>query len=225
MRIVLGEVEHIDPVARQLAVTELDHPVTISYDSLIVAGGAVTSYFGHDDFRRRASGMKSLDDALYLRGQIFGAFEEAEAETDEERRRALMTFVVVGGGPTGVEMAGQLKELSSRALRRNYRRIDPSQTRVVLVEGGDAAGGHHGRAAFPHHPAGSDQIGHRGPPRGDGHRDGRRLRDASPSPMGRSRRSRLRPRSGRPGPALRPSAPRLAENDRHPRRPQWPRSG
>src|ERR1700722_5182033 len=138
MRIVLGEVEHIDPVARQLAVTELDRPVTISYDSLIVAGGAVTSYFGHDDFRRRASGMKSLDDALYLRGQIFGAFEKAEAETDEERRRALMTFIVVGGGPTGVEMAGQLKELSSRALRRNYRRIDPSQTRVVLVEGGDA---------------------------------------------------------------------------------------
>ena len=138
MRIVLGEVEHIDPVARQLAVTELDRPVTISYDSLIVAGGAVTSYFGHDDFRRWASGMKSLDDALYLRGQIFGAFEEAEAETDEKRRRALMTFVVAGGGPTGVEMAGQLKELSSRALRRNYRRIDPSQTRVVLVEGGDA---------------------------------------------------------------------------------------
>lgn len=138
MRIVLGEVEHIDPVARQLAVTELDHPVTINYDSLIVAGGAVTSYFGHDDFRNQASGMKSLDDALYLRGQIFGAFEEAEAEPDNERRQALMTFVVVGGGPTGVEMAGQLKELSSRALRRNYRRIDPSQTRVVLVEGGDA---------------------------------------------------------------------------------------
>ena len=77
---MLGEVEHIDPDARQLTVTELDHPVTIDYDSLIVAGGAVTSYFGHDDFRRWASGMKSLDDALYLRGQIFGAFERAEAE-------------------------------------------------------------------------------------------------------------------------------------------------
>jgi NADH:ubiquinone reductase (H+-translocating) len=137
MRIILGEVEHIDLDARQLTVTELDHQVSIDYDSLIVAGGAVTSYFGHDDFRAQACGMKSLDDALYLRGQIFGAFERAEAEPDEARRRALMTFVVIGGGPTGVEMAGQLKELSSRALRRNYRRIDPQQTRVVLVEGGD----------------------------------------------------------------------------------------
>jgi NADH dehydrogenase len=137
MRILLAEVEHIDPEARQISITELDHRVTIDYDSLIVAGGAVTSYFGHDDFTREASGMKSLDDALYLRGQIFGAFERAEAEDDTERRKALMTFVVVGGGPTGVEMAGQLKELSRRALRRNYRRIDPRSTRVVLVEGGD----------------------------------------------------------------------------------------
>jgi NADH dehydrogenase len=137
MRIVLGEVEHIDPDERRITVNELDHRVSIDYDSLIVAGGAVTSYFGHDDFRASACGMKSLDDALYLRGQIFGAFERAEAEDDEATRRALMTFVVVGGGPTGVEMAGQLKELSSRALRRNYRRIDPQQTRVVLVEGTD----------------------------------------------------------------------------------------
>ncbi len=97
----------------------------------------MTSYFGHDEFRRAASGMKSLDDALALRGQIFGAFEQAEAEADEATRRRLMTFVVVGGGPTGVEMAGQLKELSRRALHRNYRRIDPSDTRVVLVEGVD----------------------------------------------------------------------------------------
>ncbi len=81
--------------------------------------------------------MKSLDDALALRGQIFGAFELAEAESDEDERQRLMTFVVVGGGPTGVEMAGQLKELSRRALRRNYRRIDPRHTRVVLVEGID----------------------------------------------------------------------------------------
>ena len=81
--------------------------------------------------------MKSLDDALALRGHIFGAFELAEAEQDQEERRRLMTFVVVGGGPTGVEMAGQLKELSRRALRRNYRMIDPHDTRVVLVEGID----------------------------------------------------------------------------------------
>ena len=81
--------------------------------------------------------MKSLDDALALRGEIFGAFELAEAEPDEAARRRLMTFVVVGGGPTGVEMAGQLKELSRRALRRNYRRINPQDAGVVLVEGTD----------------------------------------------------------------------------------------
>jgi NADH dehydrogenase len=136
LRVVLGEVKGIDAASRQVAVNQLGRRVTIPYDSLIVAGGAETSYFGHDEFRRAASGMKSLNDALALRGQIFGAFERAEAEDDEERRQALMTFVVIGGGPTGVEMAGQLKELSRRALRRNYRRIDPRATRVVLVEGG-----------------------------------------------------------------------------------------
>ena len=135
--VVLGEVTDIDPVAHTVATTELSgRKVAIGYDSLIVAAGAVISYYGHDEFRQWASGMKSLNDALYLRGQIFGAFEQAEAEDDEERRRALMTFVVIGGGPTGVEMAGQLKELSRRALQHNYRRIDPHMTRVVLIEGG-----------------------------------------------------------------------------------------
>jgi NADH:ubiquinone reductase (H+-translocating) len=125
-------------VARTVATTELGgRQIAIGYDSLIVAAGAVTWYYGHDEFRQSASGMKSLNDALSLRGQIFGAFERAEAEDDEERRRALMTFVVIGGGPTGVEMAGQLKELSRRALQHNYRNIDPHMTRVVLVEGGD----------------------------------------------------------------------------------------
>jgi len=137
LRVVLAEVEHIDVKARQVHADEFGKPLTIGYDSLIVAGGATTSYFGHDEFRTAASGMKSLDDALALRGRIFGAFELAEAEADADERRRLMTFVVVGGGPTGVEMAGQLKELSRRALRRNYRRIDPRETRVVLVEGID----------------------------------------------------------------------------------------
>jgi len=135
LRVVLGEVEHIDLDTKSVRVDEFGTPITIDYDSLIVAGGATTSYFGHDEFRRSASGMKSLDDALALRGEIFGAFELAEAQPDEAARRRLMTFVVVGGGPTGVEMAGQLKELSRRALRRNYRRINPQDARVVLVEG------------------------------------------------------------------------------------------
>jgi NADH dehydrogenase len=138
LRVVLGEVDGIDPVAHTVAATELgQRQVEIGYDSLIVAAGAVTSYFGHDEFGHAASGMKSLNDAMRLRGQIFGAFEWAESEEDDARRRALMTFVVIGGGPTGVEMAGQLKELSRRALQRNYRRIDPHATRVVLLEGGD----------------------------------------------------------------------------------------
>jgi NADH:ubiquinone reductase (H+-translocating) len=133
---VLGEVKAIQPEGKTLEVLEFGSLRTIAYDSLIVAAGATTSYFGHDEYRPLAPGMKSLDDALLLREQIFSAFERAEAEEDDQLCRALMTFVVVGGGPTGVEMAGQLKELSRRALRSNYRRIDPSSTRVLLVEGG-----------------------------------------------------------------------------------------
>ncbi len=137
LRVILGEVEHVDVEARQVHVDEFGKPLTIGYDSLIVACGATSSYFGHDEFRQASCGMKTLDDALALRGNIFGAFELAEAEQDPEERRRLMTFVVVGGGPTGVEMAGQLRELSRRALRRNYRMIHPVDARVVLVEGVD----------------------------------------------------------------------------------------
>jgi NADH dehydrogenase len=137
LRVVLAEVERIDVGTRAVHADEFGKPLTIGYDSLIVAGGAASSYFGHDEFRAASCSMKSLDDALALRGQIFGAFELAEAEADKAARRRLMTFVVVGGGPTGVEMAGQLRELSRRALRHNYRMIDPVDTRVVLVEGVD----------------------------------------------------------------------------------------
>jgi NADH:ubiquinone reductase (H+-translocating) len=137
LRVILGEVEDIDLESRQVHVDEFGKPLTVRYDSLIVAGGASSSYFGHEEFRTNSCAMKTLDDALALRGNIFGAFELAEAETDPEERRRLMTFVVVGGGPTGVEMAGQLRELSRRALRGNYRMIDPVDTRVVLIEGVD----------------------------------------------------------------------------------------
>jgi len=138
VRVVLGEVSDFDPAAQTVRATEIGgRQVAIGYDSLIVAAGAVTSYYGHDEFRHAACGMKSLDDAMHLRGLIFGAFERAELEEDEGARKTLMTFVVVGGGPTGVEMAGQLRELSRRALQRNFRRIDPHSTRVILIEGGD----------------------------------------------------------------------------------------
>jgi NADH:ubiquinone reductase (H+-translocating) len=137
LTVLLAEVCEIDVEKRQIRADEFGRMLTIEYDSLIVACGSTPTFFGHDEFRQYAHGMKTLDDALALRGRIFGAFELAEAEPDDEKRKALMTFVVVGGGPTGVEMAGQLRELSRRALHRNYRRIDTQQTRVVLVEGGD----------------------------------------------------------------------------------------
>jgi NADH:ubiquinone reductase (H+-translocating) len=137
VEILLAEVEDIDLAARTVTANQMDRTITVPYDSLIVSAGVHTSYFGHDDFGQYAAGMKSIDDALELRGRIFGAFESAEAEPDEAVRRAWMTFVVVGGGPTGVEMAGQIAELSHHSLRGNFRNIDPSKARVILYEGGD----------------------------------------------------------------------------------------
>ena len=132
--VVLGEVVGVDLDARRLAVETLGRRSGIPYDSLIVATGASQSYFGHPEFARHAPGMKTIDDALELRGRIFGAFEMAERETDLEARRRWLTFVVVGAGPTGVELAGQLAELSRRSLQRNFRRIDPTDARVILLD-------------------------------------------------------------------------------------------
>jgi len=110
--------------------------LTHEYDSLIVAAGAGQSYFGHDEFAQFAPGMKTIDDALELKSRIFGAFEMAESEKDEETRRAWLTFVLVGGGPTGVEIAGQIAELSRSGLKHNFRRIDPASAKVILFDGG-----------------------------------------------------------------------------------------
>ena len=126
--VVLGEVVGIDLDSRRLTVQTLDHRSEIAYDSLIVATGASQSYFGHPEFSHHAPGMKTIDDALELRGRIFGAFEMAEREPDPNARRRWLTFVVVGAGPTGVELAGQLVELSRHALRGNFRRIDPAES-------------------------------------------------------------------------------------------------
>jgi NADH dehydrogenase len=109
----------------------------IAYDYLIVATGARDNYFGHDDWRELAPGLKDLDDAVAIRHRIFSAFEQAERESDPERRKALLTFVVVGGGPTGVELAGALGEIARQTLTEDFRRIDPTQARIVLVDGGD----------------------------------------------------------------------------------------
>jgi NADH dehydrogenase len=133
-RVVFGEVFAIDPAVRRVSVRTLDQHSEIPYDSLIVATGASQSYFGHPEFAHEAPGMKTIDDALELRGRIFGAFEMAEREPDAIARRRFLTFVVVGAGPTGVELAGQLAELSRHTLRNNYRRIDPADARIVLLD-------------------------------------------------------------------------------------------
>jgi len=109
---------------------------TLGYDYLVLALGGVTSYFGHTEWEKFAHGLKSLDDALRIRAQILLSFERAENSDREEERKRLMTIVVIGGGPTGVELAGAFAELSRHVLKRDFRRIDPGQAHVILVEGG-----------------------------------------------------------------------------------------
>ena len=128
----LGEVTGVDVEGRQVLVGERAVP----YDYLIVATGAWHSYFGHDDWEQEAPGLKSLADATSLRRRILLAFEEAELEQDPARREALLTFVIVGGGPTGVEMAGAIAELARHALVRDFRHINTASARILLVEAG-----------------------------------------------------------------------------------------
>ncbi len=133
-RVILGEVTDIDLAARTVTSTVLNRVTVTPYDSLIVAAGAGQSYFGNDQFAEFAPGMKSIDDALELRGRIFGAFELAEISDSEEEIERLLTFVVVGAGPTGVEMAGQIAELAHRTLRRDFRRINTRSAKVILLD-------------------------------------------------------------------------------------------
>ncbi|MFN8160437.1 MAG: NAD(P)/FAD-dependent oxidoreductase [Solirubrobacterales bacterium] len=137
LEVLLAEVDGFDLAGRTVSATRLDGGhLTVPYDSLIVAAGAGQSYFGHDEFSRWAPGMKTIDDALELRGRILGAFEMAAVERDPQRQREWLTFVVVGGGPTGVELAGQIAELSRRVLPRDFRQIDPKSAKVLLFDGG-----------------------------------------------------------------------------------------
>jgi NADH dehydrogenase len=140
IRVLLAEVTDFDLDARQLYLRPVDGvpaPDSIPYDSLIVSGGSHYSYFGHDEWGNFAHEVKSLESALSVRSQILSAFEAAEAEVDPERRDAWLTFVVVGGGPTGVEMAGQIGELARDTLRRDFRAIDPRSGRILLIEAAD----------------------------------------------------------------------------------------
>jgi NADH dehydrogenase len=133
----LANVTGIDLETKTVSAARPIGTLTIPYDYLIVAAGATGSYFGHDEFGRFAPGMKTIDDALELRGRIFGAFEMAETESDPEAREAWLTFAVIGGGPTGVEMAGQIAELAHRSLKGNFRVIDPATARVLVFDGGE----------------------------------------------------------------------------------------
>jgi len=137
VRVVMGEVRGFDLDRHQVvfdALPEGDRDVTIEYDTLIVAGGSRYSYFGHDEWRRFAFEVKSLESALAVRRRIFTAFEAAETEPDPARREAWLTFVVVGAGPTGVEMAGQIAELARDTLHNDFHAIDSRHARILLVE-------------------------------------------------------------------------------------------
>lgn len=138
-RVELAEVTGFDLDKHTVAARDpLGKTMEIPYDSLIVAAGGRTSYFGNDQFAPIAPGMKTIDDALELRRRIFGAFELAELEDDPDEKRRWLTFVVVGAGPTGCELAGQIRELAERSLRHNFRTIDPSTAKVLLIDGGKA---------------------------------------------------------------------------------------
>jgi NADH dehydrogenase len=144
VRVLLGEVTEIDLDAHKVVSTAGDVTTVTHYDSLIVAAGARTSYFGHDDFELHAPGLKSIDDALELRRRILSAFEYAEIEQDEGVRDEWLTFAIVGAGATGVEMAGQISELAHRTLVQDYRAIDTRRTRIVLVDALDDVLGNFG---------------------------------------------------------------------------------
>src|SRR5438445_890120 len=131
VEVILAEVQSVDVAAKKVKTADLE----VDYDYLILATGARHSYFGHNDWEKLAPGLKSLEDAIELRRRLLMAFEYAEKIDDEAARRAAMTFVIIGGGPTGVEMAGAIAEISRYTLAKNFRHIDPSQARVILIEG------------------------------------------------------------------------------------------
>ena len=131
--VLMGEVDAVDTAGRRVRVRDTGE---VPYEVLVLATGSVYSWFGHDEWRTRSISLKTLDDAELLRLRVLGAFERAESRSDADQVRALLTFVVVGGGPTGVELAGAIAELARSTLARDYRHIDPTSTRVVICEAG-----------------------------------------------------------------------------------------
>jgi NADH dehydrogenase len=138
-RVVLGEVTSVDPGRRTVEFTTADAATShLTYDYLVIAAGAETNYFGNDHWASNASGMKTLDDAVGLRSQILRAFETAATTHDAAAKKAWMTFVIVGAGPTGVELAGQIAALSRRTLAEQFRELDPTGARIVLADAGES---------------------------------------------------------------------------------------
>jgi NADH dehydrogenase len=133
VEVLLGEVSRIETDGK---VAHLADGADIRYDYLIVAAGATHAYFGHDDWLPYAPGLKTLEDALEMRRRVLLAFERAEREADPVRQRALLTFVIVGGGPTGVELAGALAEIARQSLTKDFRHFDPSSSKIILIEAG-----------------------------------------------------------------------------------------
>ena len=132
VEVLLAEARAIDPARRAVTLTDGE----LTYDYLIVATGATHAYFGHDEWRPVAAGLKTLEDAIKIRRRVLLAFERAEREPDAARRKQMLTFVVIGGGPTGVELAGALAEMAKRSLARDFRHFEPGSARVILIEAG-----------------------------------------------------------------------------------------
>ncbi|BAZ87623.1 NAD(P)/FAD-dependent oxidoreductase [Dolichospermum compactum] len=132
-KVLLGEVNNIDPKAQRVIFGD----ESVHYDTLILATGANHSYFGKDNWKEFAPGLKTVEDAIEMRRQIFSAFEAAEKESDPAKRQALLTFVIVGGGPTGVELSGAIAELAYQTLKEDFRNIDTTETKILLLQGGD----------------------------------------------------------------------------------------
>src|SRR4051812_4540507 len=151
----MDDITEIDLAGKQVKTAK----ETIGYDYLVIALGSVTGYFGHPEWEQFAPGLKSLDDALRIRRNVLLAFENADDETDPVRQRELMTIVVVGGGPTGVELAGTFAELTRFVLRKDFRHIDPSLAHVILVEGSPRV-----LSNFPEHLSikAAEQLNHLG---------------------------------------------------------------
>lgn len=141
VQVLLGNVVRLDPERRTALLAD---GAELTFDYAIVAAGTTHAYFGHDDWRQYAPGLKTLEDALEIRRRVLLAFERAERETDAARRVAQLTFVIIGGGPTGVEMAGALAEIARQSLAKDFRHFDPGSAKIVLIEGGPAV-----LASFP----------------------------------------------------------------------------